>query len=320
MIISENKIIEDYLKKLSFKKKQALNFNDDVFYDSNKKMIFSKDTYVEGIHFIKNSRPEDFIKKIFRSSLSDIYCKGINPEVYFLSLSINKTNNNWLKNFTNQLKKESKKYGLFLGGGDTVKSKILSITISVIGYTKFKPILRSTAKKNDDIYITGNLGESFLGLQVLKNKINLRRNNSYFVKSFYEPNVPFKFSKYLHTFATASMDISDGLVKDLKNLCNASKCGAKINFFDLPYSSRVRSISNKKQIYLKNIFSRGDDYQFLFTANKKNRNLIKRIAKKTTTKVSRVGVITTKKNVNLLEGEGYIDLSSFKGGYIHNFS
>ena len=100
-------------------------------------------------------------------------CKGAQPEVYFLSLSLNKANKKWLKVFSNELKIESKKFGLYLGGGDTIKSKKLSITISVLAYTNKTPVLRSNAKNNDDIYVTGNLGESYLGLLVAQKKIEL---------------------------------------------------------------------------------------------------------------------------------------------------
>ena len=142
MKISEYIIIKNYLRSLTFMNKNSLDLKDDVYYDSKRKLIFSTDTFEEDVHFINSSEPKNFVKKLFRSSISDIVCKGGQPEVYFLSLSLKKTNKNWLNSFTNELKKESIKYGLFLGGGDTIKSKKITITISVIGSIKQKPVFR----------------------------------------------------------------------------------------------------------------------------------------------------------------------------------
>ena len=116
--------------------------------------------------------PDLVIKKILRSSLSDLICKGINPEYYFISFSGNNrhlSKKNILK-IKVALKQEQKKYKITLSGGDISGSKILTVSISTFGYSKRPPILRSGAKINDDIYITNNLGDAFVGLKVLKKK------------------------------------------------------------------------------------------------------------------------------------------------------
>lgn len=319
MKITEKKIIEKYLLPLTFKNRKSLNLSDDVYYDFKKKIIFSTDTYEEGVHFLNSANPNNFIKKIFRSTISDILCKGAKPYVYFLSLSLKKANYKWINNFSKILSNESKKYGLFLGGGDTVKSKKFSITISAIGNANYNPILRKNAKIMDDIYITGNLGESFLGLSILKNKINLGKSNNFYKKAYFEPNIPFKFSKHLCKFANSSIDISDGLLKDLSSLCLASKCSAKILFLNIPFSKKTLKLSKKKKINLSKIFSKGDDYQVLFTANKKYRKIIKKYALKTSTKVSRIGMIGSGNGVKMIKGDKIVSHSSINSGYMHTF-
>jgi thiamine-monophosphate kinase len=319
MKITESKIIDTYFKPLTFYNKNALMLEDDVYYDSRKKIIFSTDIYEENIHFLNPENPAKFVQKIFRSSISDIYCKGFKPTTFFLSLSMKKTNKKWLINFKNELIKESKKFNLFLGGGDTIKSRKLSIVISVLGSSNHKPILRKNAKLNEDIYVTGNLGDSYLGLLVNLNKINLGKLNSYFKKQYQKPNLPHKFSEHLYRFASSSIDISDGIYNDLQNICKASSCGAIVNFADLPFSKHANKIKSLKKISLINIFSKGDDYQILFTAKQKYRKLIKKISKKTLTKVTRVGIITSGKIVKLIDAGNILDVSSFKRGYIHKF-
>ena len=318
MKLTESLIISNYLKKLTFKEKSALELKDDIFYDKKKKIVFSKDTYEENIHFLNSSVPKKFIKKIFRSSISDIICKGIAPKVYFLSLSIKKLNNKWLNSFTKCLKEDSKKYGLFLGGGDIVKSKKNSITISVLGYVTKKPILRSNAKINDDIYLTGNLGDSYLGLLVNLERLKTKDSN-YFINAYQKPDLKYKFSKQMYKFANSSIDLSDGLIKDLSSICRSSNCGAILDYVTLPFSSKAKKLFKKNRIKPKHIFSQGDDYQILFTASKKLRGQILLISKKTTTKVTRVGKIVVGKVVKMTSGSKNMDLSGIKTGFIHRF-
>ena len=319
MKITESLLIRNFLKTLTFKNKNSLNLEDDIFYDSKSKIIFSTDTYEENVHFLNSNNPKKFVKKIFRSTISDILCKGAQPKVYFLSLSLNKTNKKWLKVFSNELKVESKKFGLYLGGGDTIKSKKLSITISVLAYTTKTPVLRSKAKSNDDIYVTGNLGESYIGLLVNQKKKNLGKLNNHFIKIYENPNLPYKFSKYLHKFATSSIDISDGILKDLTSICKASKCAANLNYLTLPMSDNTRKLTFKKKINFFNIFSKGDDFQILFSSNKKYRKTISKLAKKTSTKVTRVGKILPGNFVKLSNSDKNISLTGKKIGYIHSF-
>ena len=319
-MITENKIINKYLKVLSFRNNKALNFSDDVYFDKSKKIIFSTDTYEEDIHFLNSNNPKKFAKKIFRSSISDIICKGCKPTVYFLSLSLRKVNLKWLKIFTNELYSDSKKYGLFLGGGDTIKSKKFSVTISVLGEVKHQPVLRKNAKQNEDIYVTGNLGNSYLGLLVNSKKKNFGKMNRSLIKSFLLPDLPFKFSKKINNFASSSMDISDGLLKDLNSLCTSSKCGAHIYYNYLPFSKNAQNLAKHKKVDLLNIFSKGDDYQILFTANKKFRRLISSTSKNTKTKVTRIGKVISTKTVKMTDKNIIFDLRHVKTGYIHKFN
>lgn len=318
-MITEDKIINKFLKNLTFNNSKSLKLEDDVYYDPSKKLVFSTDSYEEGIHFFYDDKPKKFIKKIFRSAISDIICKGSKPLTYFLSLQINKINNLWLNDFKNELKKESKKYNVFLGGGDTIKSKKLSITIAVMGDAIKKPILRSGSQINDDIYVTGNLGDSYLGFLLKSKNKNYGKLNRYFTESFYKPNLPVKFSNFLYKFANSSMDISDGIIKDLKNLCNASKCGAVFDFNSLPFSKKAIKICKLNKISLLDIFSRGDDYQILFTSSSKNRKLIQNISIKTFTKVSRVGKITANKNVKMIKDNNFFNLKAVNTSYIHKY-
>ena len=88
--LHEFELIKNYFQKLSKKSPSSLNLNDDVFFDKKNKLVVSVDTYTEGNHFINFKKPDLVIKKIIRSSISDLICKGVKPKYYFISASGNK--------------------------------------------------------------------------------------------------------------------------------------------------------------------------------------------------------------------------------------
>jgi thiamine-monophosphate kinase len=169
--MNEFELIKNYFKKLSKKSPSSLGLNDDVFFDKKNNLVVSVDTYVEGYHFLNFKKPELVIKKIIRSSISDLICKGVQPKYYFISASGNKKkfSKSNLSKVSKSLNEEQNKYKIFLSGGDTVFSNKLSFTITSIGYSN-DIVYRNRAKINDDIYVSGNIGDSYLGLLCLKNK------------------------------------------------------------------------------------------------------------------------------------------------------
>ena len=174
--MQEFDLIEKYFSKLTKNNKSALNLNDDVFFDKKKGLVISIDTYNEGTHFHNFKNPELVIKKVIRSSISDLICKGVEPKFYFISGSGNQksfTKRNLLK-ISKSLVKEQKKFNISLCGGDTTFSNKLSFSITSVGYSK-NIVYRNKSQLNDDIYVTGNLGDSFIGLQILKNKIKFKK-------------------------------------------------------------------------------------------------------------------------------------------------
>ena len=187
----EFEIIKKYFSKLSLDNKNSLKLNDDVFFDKSKELVISVDTYIDKSHFFDFKNPDLVIKKILRSSISDLICKGVKPKYYFISGSGNKktfTKLN-LSKISQSLKQEQKKFGIYISGGDTVFSNKLSFTIISVGFSS-NIIFRNKAKFNDDIYVTGNLGDSYMGLRILKKKLSLKKVlNKYFLMKYYLPEL-----------------------------------------------------------------------------------------------------------------------------------
>jgi len=317
----EFELIKNYFQKLSKKSPSALNLNDDVFFDKKNRLVISVDTYTEGNHFIDFKKPDLVIKKIIRSSISDLICKGVRPKYYFISgsgdkKSFSKSN---LSKISKSLNQEQKKYKIFLSGGDTVFSNKLSFTITSVGFSK-EIIYRNKAKINDDIYVSGNLGDSYLGLLVLKNKLKFNYLlTKYFTNQYFMPNIQLKLTDQIKKFANSSIDISDGLLADLDKMMNVQKLSYKIHLKDIPISSNLKKILDLKGLSKINYISNGDDYQLLFTASKNKRRIIRKIASNCRVKLTKIGSIQGINKQSTIVDDKNIQISVKNKGYLHKF-
>ena len=317
----EFQIIKKYFLNLSKNNKSSLNLNDDVFFDKSKNLVVSVDTYIEGVHFINFKKPELVIKKIIRSSISDLICKGVDPKYYFISASGNKKtfSSSNLEKISNSLKDEQRKFNIILCGGDTVLSNKLSFTVTSIGFSK-NIIFRNNAKINDDIYVTGNLGDSYVGLKVLKKQININQKlNKFFVNKYFKPDLNLKLAKKLINFANTSIDVSDGLITDLDKLINKQKLTYKLSLINIPISANLKKLLISKKLDKIKYVSQGDDYQILFTANKFKSSIINKTAKSLGIKISKIGIICSNNEKSEVTDQKGNKISLKNMGYYHKF-
>jgi len=314
-------LINNYFFKIAKKNKSALNLNDDVFFDKKRGVVISVDTYNIGTHFYDFKSPDLVIKKILRSSISDLICKGVSPKFYFISGSGNKktfTKNNLYK-ISKSLKSEQNKFGIDLCGGDTTFSNKLSFTIISMGYSN-KIIYRNKAKLNDDIYVTGNLGDSYLGLKALSNKVKFKNKDKlFFVDKYYKPELPLNLTKYLLKFANSSIDVSDGLIDDLAKMINRQSLSFHLFENKIPVSNKLSNLIKKQRLNKINLISNGDDYQVLFTADIKNARIIQNASKATGIKITKIGKIVSGKDRSLIFDEKGKQIRAKSKGYIHRF-
>ena len=317
----EFELIKKYFSTISKNNKFALNLNDDVFFDKKKGLVISIDTYNQGSHFLNFKKPNLVIKKIIRSSISDLICKGVQPKFYFISGSGNKNtfSKNNLSKISKSLRQEQIKYNIFLSGGDTTFSNKLSFSITSVGYSK-NIIYRNNAKYNDDIYVTGNLGDSFIGLQVLKNTIKVHKKiKDYFVKKYYQPDIQINLTKKLLKYANTSIDISDGLVADLDKMINKQNLSYILNINDIPISKHLVKLIKNKKLIKSHIISNGDDYQVLFTASPAKSRIILNTSKNLGIKITKIGkIISGSRKSIIIDQKGKQILLKNKG-YTHQF-
>ena len=302
--LSEKIIIDKFFKKLNFNKIGTYNFENDAAYlniSSKYKAVVSTDTIVENTDFFSNDPPESIAQKILCINLSDISAMGALPKTYTLNISINsKINYHWLKKFTDTLNKLQKKYNIYLLGGDISKSKEISITATIFGEAKLKNIIsQNNCNLGDDIWITGNLGNSYLGYSILKNKnFKLENKNLLYFKNKYLYPKPCMFGSKAYKYMNSAKDISDGFFGDLSKILDG-KYGARINTKLIPLSDILKKILNKSNplIRLEDILNWGDDYELVFTSYKKNREKLLSLSKKNRVKISLVGSVIKKTGI-----------------------
>ena len=170
--ISEEIIINKFLNKLNFNKKGTYNFKNDGAYikiNKNKKIIITTDSISEDIDFFKNDNPKSIANKLVTVNISDLSAMGVTVHSYSMNLFLpNYIDLKWLKLFTDELLRLQKKYRFYLIGGDLSSSKKLSISGTFYGFlNNNKNVFQNHMSLNNDIWVTGNLGDSFVGLQLL---------------------------------------------------------------------------------------------------------------------------------------------------------
>ena len=313
--LSEKLIIDKYFKKLNFKKKGTFNFENDGAYlelkNKNYKLTVTTDNISENIDFFSDDNPKSIAQKITTVNLSDIFAMGALPHSYLLNLHLpNNINENWLNSFSNELNKIQRKYGFYLLGGDLSKSNKLIVSSTFFGSIKNKlEIFQNKFNLHDDILITGNIGESKIGLEILKKKISLNINlKQYFIKKYLYP-IPCKLGPLIANHVNSMKDISDGLIGDLTDMLN-DKYGALINVNKIPLSVKTKKIlNNKNNLRFEDLLNAGDDYELIIISSQKNRNKIFNIANKNNINISLIGKIISEKGIHF---DSHLDIKNIK--------
>ena len=313
--LSEKLIINKYLKKLNFKNKGTFDFENDGAYldlkNKNYKLTVTTDSISENIDFFSKDDPKSIAQKITTINLSDIFAMGAHPHSYLLNLFLpNHINKNWLNSFSNQLMKIQHKYGFYLIGGDLSQSNKLIISSTFIGYiNKNLEIFQNKFNLNDDIWITGNIGDSKIGLEILKKNISANTKiKQYFIKKYLYPK-PCNLGPLVVNNINSMKDISDGLIGDLTEMLNG-KHGALINLNKIPLSiNTAKILKTRNNFKIENLLNAGDDYELIFISSQKQRNKILKIGEKNNVKISLIGKIVREKGIHF---DSHLDMKNIK--------
>lgn len=243
-----------------------LPMNDD------EDLLVTTDLLMEDVHFLRSAiTPEQLGYKSVAVNLSDIAAMGGTPIGTFLSIAIPPDMDvEYLDKLMDGYHTISQKYQVPLLGGDTTKSvKHLAINVCVLGtIKKGQARMRSMAQTGDMVCVTGRLGDSAGGLQVILDGLNQSEDHNYLLERHHQPEPRLPEGAFLaaNGGVHAIMDISDGIASDLKHILKASARSARVDLDQLPLSDELKRVSQTQGWKIDELASGGgEDYELLFT-------------------------------------------------------
>jgi thiamine-monophosphate kinase len=275
------------------------------------RLVVTVDAIVEGVHYLADDPPDLVAKKLLRVNLSDLAAMGARPLHYLLATALPASlGDSWVARFAAGLAEDQRRFGVALLGGDSVATSgpaVLSLT--ALGEVAFgAEIRRSGACPGDMIWVSGTIGDAFLGLQVLRGDNDLVGLGAPYAKAliarFQLPEPRVELGPRLAGVAHAMCDVSDGLLADLGHICEASGCGATISQAALPFSLAALTILAEEWVEPAALATGGDDYELLFTAPPDASSRIESLAKELALKISAIGTIEQGSGVRLVDASG----------------
>ena len=263
-----------YLKD-KFPLSAGVGIGDDtsIVLSCRQPQLISQDLFIEGLHFtLPFYSIEEVARKALAVNVSDIAAMGGEAEYFYLGLGAPPTfSRNDLSAFFNALQMGCRDWGVDLAGGDFSRAPALIISITIVGNAA-RPIRRDGACVGDLIGITGNPGESALGLKIAESGLSA----PVFIRRHKEVVPEIRKGCILARRANSMIDVSDGLLLDLQRILSASHCGAIVQYERIPISGEFRETCSKYSINEQElVLSGGEDYYLLFTVSEKNESILK---------------------------------------------
>jgi thiamine-monophosphate kinase len=299
--------IAQHLRPLAAGFPGALDLADDAALlepTAGMQLVLAKDALVEGVHFLAHDPVEQIAQKLLRVNLSDMAAMGATPRGYLLALMRPKRlPPEWLSRFCQGLAEDQAAFGLTLLGGDTVVTPgPLTLSVTMFGEVpRGQAMRRQGARAGDDIYVSGTLGNSALGLMVLQGRLSPPMTASNFLIQRYRlPEPRIGLGEALRGVAHAAIDISDGLVADLGHVLETSNLGAEIHTHHIPLSKAAAS----QRGALEAALTGGDDYELLFTAHPEQRPAIQAIGEQQSLPLTVIGRINQGRDLDVFDAGG----------------
>lgn len=263
----------------------------------------SSDMLVEGRHFVSTVPPERLGHKALAVNLSDLAACGARPRAFTLALALPRIDEAFLEGFARGLFALADAQGIELVGGDTTAGP-LNICIAVFGEVPpGQALLRSGARAGDDLYVSGTLGDARLALELFRGSLTLPGNALDQVRLAMEmPQPRVALGLALRGVASSAIDVSDGLLGDLRHVLKRSNVGATLQADALPRSAMLQGLPPDLQRRFG--LAGGDDYELLFTAPEAARADVQAAAKRADVAVTRIGRIDSVPGLRLIDAQG----------------
>nr|WP_314740568.1 thiamine-phosphate kinase [uncultured Haemophilus sp.] len=302
--MGEFDLIKRYFSQQNLQNDVLLSVGDDCAITQvpeGYKLAITTDTLVEGTHFLPSISASDLAYKSVAVNLSDLAAMGATPAWVSLALTLPEVREEWLTEFSQSLFAILDRYGVSLIGGDTTKGP-LSITLTAQGFLpQEQGLFRHQAQVGDWIFVSGYLGDSAAGLDLLlKNRKIENESDRYLVQLHLRPTPRVELGLALRAFSKTALDISDGLLADLGHILERSQVGAEIYLENLPLS---RHLLNQYELEQAEQFALtgGEDYELCFTVSEEKRTEMEAILRSQGIKVTCIGkILPSTSGLNLL--------------------
>jgi len=290
----------------------VVGIGDDaaVVQDGDGYMLYTTDMLVEGDHFRMDwATPEQIGRKAMASNISDIAAMGGIAEFALVSIAL--TDNmdvETVEGIYSGMHQVADRHGVEIIGGDTTHGRIMVLNLVVTGKADERTLsLRSEAKVGDYIFVTGPLGGSRAGLELLLKGLKEPEGP---IKKHLDPGCRMDISREIAPLANAIIDVSDGLASEVGHICERSGVGAVVEKERIPLDEETIEagrIAGKDPYGFA--LNGGEDFELEFTVSPGNLEDAKRFG----TVVGRI--IEKDKGIHLVDSDGKI--TSLKGGYDH---
>ena len=300
----------------------ALGLKDDAAFvhpAAGRDLVVTTDAIVAGVHFLADDPPDTIAAKALHVNLSDLAAKGATPRAYLLTAILPaEIGDEWLQRFASALRKSQKRYGISLIGGDTVSTPgPLALNIVALGEVPSgKMLTRAGAKAGDDVWVTGTIGDAALGLRVLEGASIGDAFDAAVVGRFRVPQPRLAVGQGLIGLATASVDISDGLISDLGHIVETSRVAIRVDASSVPLSNAAKAAIVTGSCSVSDLLTGGDDYELAFSAPPSAAKRIAALAAKSKTRITKIGEVRKGKGVSAIDADGR-PLPISRPGYTH---
>lgn len=278
-------------------------------------LVLTKDSIVEGVHFMADDPMDTVAQKLLRVSLSDLAAKGAEPFGYMLGCFWSKRCG-WPEReaFAAGLKHDQKEFSVALLGGDTVTTPgPASFSLTLLGWIpKGRTVGRDGARPGDVVMVTGAIGDGYLGLQAARGVLSLEPERITALVHHYRAPMPrVAFADQIRDLATAAIDVSDGLVADLGHLAATSGVALDIDLGSLPVSAAGMAWLDGRvdpQDARVQLATGGDDYEIVFTARAGDEAELRRAAERQHLRLTTIGRVVAGTGVTVRYAENIVDI------------
>jgi thiamine-monophosphate kinase len=256
--------------------------------------VLTTDSLVDGVHLPQQAGAADWGHKLAAVNLSDLAAMGADPVAALLNLTLPELDPVWLEPFFAALDEQLARHGAVLVGGNTARGpRVLGLT--AIGTVPGgRALSRSGARPGDGVYVSGTLGGAALGLERL---MQGREAAASWVERQLRPTPRVELGRALRDLASACIDVSDGLARDLDRLARASGVGAALALDVLPLEPGLPA-QRAESLALYG----GEDYELLFTVAPEQEAALCRIADRLAVRLTRIGVVTAQPGLRAARG------------------